>query len=232
MSPAKIKAIIIEDEAPALDLLQAQLWRYCPDVEVVATGKSAESGIKLIAEHHPDLVFLDIVMPRISGFELLDQFEKPGFETVFVTGHQEYALDAIRRSAVDFLLKPVNSESLIQAVEKARVAIDFRQGKSGIISRWDQVAVPGKKGLEFVMLDDIIRIEGKGDHSDLFLVEGKVMPQVPRSVEHWQKKVVTDNTAFFRIGDQHIIHMKHVDRFVDRPGFQVFYFKDGSELKL
>jgi two-component system LytT family response regulator len=110
----EIKALIVDDEPKLRTVLQLKLQQYCKGVQVLGTAGNIEGATELIQLHSPDLVFLDISMPGGSGFELLERLEKVDFEIIFVTGYDEYALDALRVSAVDYLLKPVVTEELVQ----------------------------------------------------------------------------------------------------------------------
>ena len=114
-----LKTIIIDDEIRGRELLHKMLQKFCAEVDVVALADSADAGKKLIEEHHPDLVFLDIEMPHGSGFEMLERFGKIDFNVVFVSAHKEYAMKAIKYSALDYLLKPIDIFELQKAVNKA-----------------------------------------------------------------------------------------------------------------
>ena len=115
-----LRTIIIDDERSGRQVLQQMLQKYCNNVEVVATADSAETGKEMIDAHHPDLVFLDVEMPRENGFQLLQKFEDRNFEVVFVTAHPEYAMKAIKFHPLDYLLKLVSLAELKMTVEKAK----------------------------------------------------------------------------------------------------------------
>jgi len=111
----KLRAILVDDELNNNKVLQYELKSHCPEVEVVDVCDSAKAGIKSIVKLNPDLVFLDINMPYISGLEMLEMFQDPDFDVIFVTAHQDYAVQAFKTCAIDYLLKPVNSEKLKEA---------------------------------------------------------------------------------------------------------------------
>ena len=113
-----IKAILIDDEMHCLKTLGMLLKEYCPEVEVLDKCSDAETGLQAIEKYKPDLVFLDIEMPHINGFEMLEQFSKINFAVIFTTGYDQYAIKAIHFSALDYLLKPVEPKELINAVKK------------------------------------------------------------------------------------------------------------------
>lgn len=114
-----LKTIIIDDESGGRQMMRRLLEKYCSNVQVVALADSAEAGKKMIEEHHPDLVFLDIEMPHRSGFEMLEEMKNRDFNIVFVSAHEKYAMKAIKYSALDYLMKPVNIKELQAAIEKA-----------------------------------------------------------------------------------------------------------------
>jgi two-component system LytT family response regulator len=124
-----IRAVIIDDEQPAREVIDNYLREYCPDVEVVAKASSVSTGYNAIRKTSPDLVFLDIEMPDGKGFDLLNRFESIDFKIIFVTAYSEYAIRAFRFSAVDYLLKPLKIDELIDAVDKVR-----KEGRSGLSS--------------------------------------------------------------------------------------------------
>ena len=154
---AMLRTIIIDDESKGRQVLQQMLSRYCPNVEIVATASSAKEGRKVVLEHQPDLVFLDVEMPDENGFEMLEHFKHVDFSVIFVTAHHHYAINAIRVSAVDYLLKPVNLSELKAAVEKAA----SRMKNETITDQMDvlfhnlknihpKIGIPTRNGLVFV----------------------------------------------------------------------------------
>src|SRR5688572_22605471 len=115
-----IKAILIDDETHCRETLSIQLEKYCSEIELLAQCNSAAQGLKAINQYQPDVVFLDVEMPTMNGFEMLQQFSQIPFEVIFTTGYDAYAIKAIRFSAIDYLLKPIDKDKLIKAVAKVR----------------------------------------------------------------------------------------------------------------
>src|SRR5262245_57052551 len=153
-----IKAILIDDEHGSLENLEQKIREFCPDIQVVATAETPEEGIVLIRQHSPDVLFLDIEMPRMSGFRMLEQLEDYNFEIIFTTAYNHYAVDAIRMSAFDYLTKPVSIRELQDAV--ARLAQSLRVQTSERLeilknsmlvahSQDNKIAVPTFDCLEF-----------------------------------------------------------------------------------
>lgn len=114
-----IKTILIDDERKALAILKNKLQRLCPNVQIIAESQSPKEGIELIKSLKPDLVFLDIAMPELSGFDVLKQFENPDFEIIFATAFDNYAIEAIKHCAIGYLVKPVDNKDLVEAVANA-----------------------------------------------------------------------------------------------------------------
>src|SRR6185437_16668045 len=113
-----LKAILIDDELPSLPNLQQKLGEFCPDIMVIATAQKPEEAIRLIEQNQPDVIFLDIEMPRMNGFKMLEEIKEKDFDIIFITAYNHYAIDAIRISAFDYLLKPVSVEDLQNAVTR------------------------------------------------------------------------------------------------------------------
>ena len=116
----KIRAILVDDEFNSLQNLQQKLEGFCPDVDIIAASQKPEDGILLIKQNHPDVVFLDIEMPRMSGFRMLEELGEYDFEIIFTTAYNHYSIDAIRISAFDYLVKPIGIEDLQKAVERLK----------------------------------------------------------------------------------------------------------------
>src|ERR1035438_6031538 len=174
----KIKAILIDDELNSLQNLQQKLEGFCPDVTIVAVTQKPEEGILLIRHHQPDVVFLDIEMPRMSGFRMLEELGEYDFDIIFTTAYNHYSIDAIRISAFDYLIKPIGIEELQQAVERLgrRLKIQTKE-KIDILKRSlsenktqdDKIAISTTEGIEFVPIKSIIHIESKSNYSKIFL---------------------------------------------------------------
>src|SRR5210317_810497 len=120
-------AIIVEDEAKLREVLAVKIKKFCPELKLVAKAESAKKAYASIAYYKPDIVFLDIMMPGESGFELLKMFDKINFEIIFTTGYNEYALDALKVNATDYLLKPINTVDLVSSVKKAINRIEDKE---------------------------------------------------------------------------------------------------------
>jgi len=173
-----IKAILIDDEVHCLDTLNMLLSDYCPDVQVIEQCVLAKKGLEAIEKLKPDLVFLDIEMPVMNGFELLEQLSTISFPIIFTTSYDQYAIKAIRFSALDYLLKPIDPKELISAVQKVQeerhlpmaeqfqILLNQIQGKGGGFSK---IAVPTAEGFELIYAEQIICCEANDNYTHFFL---------------------------------------------------------------
>ncbi len=229
-----MKACIIDDEKKGRDSLQMLLEQYCRDVEVIGQADSVETGYQFILKNKPELVFLDVEMPQGSGFELLKRFEKPSFKTIFVTAHQHYAIKAIRFSAIDYLLKPVDVDELLAAVEK--VSKDKGQNAqlqySALMENIEpngphKIAIPVKDGVTFIDPCDIIRLQADGTYTHIFT--GKEKYTASKNIKEYEE--LLGEQFFFRAHNSHIVNLKHVRHFSRVDGYFV-HMSDGSTVEV
>lgn len=175
-----MKAIIIDDEKRARILLKAMLEDHCPEVAVLSECADLLSGVQAIKKVKPDLVFLDIEMPENSGLELLDYFSEDeiDFSVIFVTAYNEYAIQAFKLSAVDYILKPINPESLVQAIQQHQkiIAKNHKQLevlKSNLYELEKKIIIPSRDDMHYISPHEIIYIQGDGSYSNFFLKNKK-----------------------------------------------------------
>lgn len=171
-----LNAILIDDEPPALQALESDLNKHCPQVRIIKKCTSAQQGLIAINDNNPDLVFLDVDMPVMNGFGLLQKFERIKFNVVFCTSYRKFAIDAFRISAVvDYLTKPIDSSQLIEAVRRAEsktVRGINKQHLAVLIENLNQVskiALRGSKGLDFIDIRNIIYCKSEGNYVTVFL---------------------------------------------------------------
>src|ERR1700712_3460673 len=174
----QFKAILIDDELSSLQNLELKIREYCPQLRVVAEIQRPEDAPEIIRQHQPDVIFLDIEMPRMNGFKMIEQLGEIDFEIIFITAYNHYAINAIRISAFDYLVKPVSIEDLQATVGRlehseklrAREKADLlRNNLSHQKTQEDQIAIPTSDGLEFIQIKQIIRIESNSNYSRLVL---------------------------------------------------------------
>jgi two-component system LytT family response regulator len=212
-----IRAVIIDDEKLARDVIFNYLTEYCPDVEVVAQASSVKSALSAIQKTTPDLVFLDIEMPDGTGFDLLNKFEKIDFKIIFVTAYSEYAIKAFRFSAIDYLLKPVKIDELIDAVARVRSA-----GTPGISAeiissllnnlrssspKQSTLIIPNIRGFEVLRVSDIIMCQADG-YCTNFHLSGNRKVVSSKNLKHFDGLLEDQN--FLRVHHSYLVNLDHV----------------------
>ena len=219
------KAIIVEDELHSREFLKNIVSSYCPGLTIAALAGSVEEGVAAIQQHQPDIVFLDIEMQTGTGFDLLQQFPQPTFDVIFTTAYDHYAIRAIKFSAVDYLLKPIDIEELQQSVAKVIEKKKNNTGQQALQILLKNLQAPQtaeqsitlstSDGLEFIPLHQIIRIEASGPYSHFYLKDKKKII-VSRNLKEYET-LLTDH-GFFRVHNSHIINMKEVKRMIKTDG--------------
>jgi len=223
----KLRAILIDDEKSSLQNLQLKLVEFCPDVTVIAVSEKPEEAILLIRQHKPDVIFLDIEMPRMSGLRLLDELGEYGGEIIFTTAYNHYAVEAIRISAFDYLVKPVSITELQNAVArlikykqsetKERISI-LKQSLTEHKSQEDKIAVPTSDGLEFLQIKNIIHIESSSNYSKLFLAGDRNM-LVTKQLKDFEDMLQA--YRFYRVHNSHLINLNYIKKYIRGEGGQV-----------
>src|SRR5574340_721199 len=179
---ASLKAIIVDDELPSLQNLEQKIVEFCPDLNLVASIQKPEEAIQLIEQLHPDIVFLDIEMPRMNGLKMLEEIKEKDFEIIFTTAYNHYAIDAIRISAFDYLVKPVAVKDLQNTVDRllktkgrqTQEKLDvLRHNLSDSRSQNDKIAIPTNEGIDFFEINQIVRIESSSNYSKIYFKDGK-----------------------------------------------------------
>jgi len=222
-----LRAILVDDELSSLQNLQSKLVEFCPDVEVVATAQKPEDAILFIRQHKPDVIFLDIEMPRMNGFRMLDELGELDFEIIFTTAYNHYAVDAIRISAFDYLMKPVAIKELQNALERlakyrqthTRDKLDvLRQSLSPNKSQEEKIAIPTNEGLEFIPIKNILHIESSSNYSRIFLTDGKKI-LVTKLLKDFED--ILEPYNFFRVHNSHLINLAYIKKYIRGEGGQV-----------
>ena len=226
----KIRALIVDDEEGSRHTLRNLLNEYCPHVEIVAFADSAAMGLKKIQEHQPELVFLDVRMPVADeGFQLLESIDDIQFAVIFTTSYDEYAIRAIKFSALDYLLKPINILDLQKAVNR----YIKRRGNSDALAiknlsrdteSFQKIGLPSIDGLTFIDISEIIRCEADGNCTVFHILNRKKI-LVTKTLKYYNE--LLHNSNFHRIHGSHLINMKHIVKIKKEGSVEM---SDGSEV--
>lgn len=224
-----IRTIIIDDEPSAINVLSLILKKNCKtDVEIVATSESPFTGRSLIENLNPDLLFLDIEMPGMTGIDLLRSFSNPSFHVVFVTAYDAYAVEAFRLSAVDYLLKPVETSDVVDAIQK--IKNDIFKNQNSLAARLQKleelfiqhaaptetkIAIGMADKIVFVNIPDILYCEAQGAYTNVFLKDGRKM-MASKSLGDFESQL--DIHKFFRIHHHYLINLNQVSEFQRQDG--------------
>jgi two-component system LytT family response regulator len=217
----KLRTIIIDDEPDSVNLLELQLTQYCPNVEVVGSYTGTLKALDGIETLSPDLLFLDIEMPVMNGFEMLDKVLHNNFSLVFVTAYNQFALKAFRFNALDFLVKPIDTKELIEAVAKAGQRIKPSSAQLSLLQKQlrgepiTKIAVPGHNGVSFIDLNEIVFAEASNNYSKLVLSDGRNF-LISKTLKDVQE--VLEEEHFLRVHRQYIINLNHVKQFNRNEG--------------
>ena len=215
-----IRTVIIDDEKNAAELVENMLGIYCGSVNVVGKADSVKSGFEMLTEMEPDLVFLDVQMGDGTGFDLLKKFDTIGFKVIFITAYQEYAINAFRYSAIDYLLKPVNPDHLILAVEKAEKTIkseDMGLDIKVLLNNMSQPPLQRKKivlktadRIYVVNVDEITRCESDGSYTHVYLENGSRI-MVSKLLKEFDQLLTQD--GFVRVHQSHLVNLEYLSYF-------------------
>ncbi len=230
-----IKAIIIDDISQAVDLLKSDLKNYCPDVEVIGDAPSVVAGTKLLKQLSPDVVFLDIELQDGTGFDILEILGEIKFKIIFTTASDEHAIKAFRFSAIDYLLKPINPDELIQAVSKIKESKpDSKESIDLLLDTVKERTGPRKLALhtldkiQVTEIDDIIRCESSGNYTTFFFTDKQKL-LVTKTLKEFEKML--DEFGFIRVHQSHLINVNHIKEYVKTEGGYIV-MKDGSNVSV
>lgn len=230
-----IKAIIVDDEKNSCEVLQLLLQENCKQVEVIAVCYSATDALQKIQQLQPQLIFLDIEMPHMNGFQLLESLSKIDFEIIFTTSYDQYAIKAFKFSALDYLLKPVDREELVKAVEKIsrKINSNIHQQLDILLQKMNQpsssvqkIALPTMQGLELVSVDSIINCSANNNYTEFFLT-GKKKVLVSRTLKEIEE--LLEGYSFLRVHHSHIVNLNAIIRYVRGEGGYLI-MNDGSTI--
>lgn len=230
------KVLIIDDEKRIRDFVKRMIDSFNLDVEVFTDGENVETGIESINRIQPDIVFLDIQMPDGTGFDLLNRVKDKKFELIFITAFQEYAIMAIKFSALDYILKPIDDEELKTALQNAIDTVDFKKEDSQFealshnlqTNQKRKLVLKTQESVHVVDLSEIIRCEADKNYTFFYLNNGKKI-LVSRTLKDFETLLSTH--GFFRVQQSHLINLEYIERYDKHEGGSVI-MRDGSSVPL
>jgi two-component system, LytTR family, response regulator len=232
---AKLKVVITDDEVMARTLLEGMLLEYCPNIEVVALCEDIPSAVKAIHKYTPDIVFMDIEMPGYSGLDILDFFspEDVDFSIIFVTAYHQYAIDAFRLSAVDYLLKPLEPEMLIASIQryestKARFHFELLKHNvaPGSIKR---LSISGLNSIRFVEVDSVMCLKAEGAYSEINLSDGSKITS-SKNLKSYETMLL-GCSEFFRCHKSYIVNLNYIQSVIRADGGSIL-LKNGNSIDI
>lgn len=229
--------MIVDDEQSSIDLLQWLVGQYCPDITAVKTARSVKDAIPVIQSFRPDILFLDIQMPHQSGFDLLTNIDNWNFEVIFTTAYNEFAIQAIRFSALDYLLKPVDEAELKKAVERYKAKRIYAPAGQLLFRNFIQNISHGNKDkfklaladateVKYVQLNEIIRLQAESNYTHIFLSGNKVFVSAKTLKEYDE---ILNGHQFLRVHKSHLVNPAHIEVY-DRQG--ILHMSDGSKVEV
>ena len=229
-----IKAICIDDEGHCLDTLALLLNEYCPQVQLIGQCRSATEGLAVIEKNKPDLVFLDIEMPAMNGFDMLEQFTEIPFAIIFTTSYDQYAIKAIRFSALDYLLKPIDPKELIVAVQKvaARKSLPAAAQFDMLLKQinhktttFQKIAIPTAEGFELIPAEEVVRCQANDNYTLLFIKNRNPITACRTLKE--MEEMLEPFSFFIRVHHSWIANLNEVNKYVRGEGGYLV-MSDGS----
>ncbi|RNC91834.1 MAG: DNA-binding response regulator [Allomuricauda sp.] len=229
----KLSAIIVEDEAKSREIIRDYLAKYCTDVELLGEGATIKEGLEQIKKHKPDLVFLDVEMPFGNAFDLLDQVPNRTFETVFVTAYDHYAMDALNNHAAYYLMKPINIDELVKAVDYVR---DIKKKESSLAGKVLQsklkkaegkITLPQQDGFQVLDVSDIYFCKADDNYTEIYLEHKKIL--VSKTLKYFEEAL--SEFPFARIHKSYLVNVNEVEKYKRGKGGSVV-LSNGKELSV
>ena len=232
-----LRVLIIDDESPVRAALRGLLDKTCPRVKIVGEATSVASGIRAIREKSPDLVLLDIKMDDGTGFDLLKRFENINFKIIFVTAYEEYAIRAFEFSAIDYILKPVNPEKLVEAVKRADCLRQkefntqlgaLRENLENLGKQNKKIILKNQESIFLLNIDEVIHCESDGSYT-IFETANQQRILVSKVLKDYDH--LLSDSGFLRVHRSHLINLKHIKRFDRQDGGYVI-MSNGAQISV
>lgn len=230
-----IKIVILEDEIPVLETITEIVENYCDETQLMGVARNIRTAKQLIQKTNPDLVLLDINLPDGTSFDLLEQLKNINFKIIFITAFEEFAIQAIKLSAIDYLVKPIDPIELIAAIKKARDAVDLSNNNlklsallsniKGLANKPKKIILKTAENIYLIDVADIIRCESDGAYTRFYLNDGKKI-MISKVIKDYEEML--HDYGFLRVHKSHIINLNFIDRFEKTDGLIVL--KDQSSI--
>lgn len=230
-----INAILVDDERSSLENLEQKIREFCPELKVVAAVEQPGEAIFLIRHHNPDVIFLDIEMPHMNGFRMLNELGDYTAEIIFTTAYNHYSIEALRMSAFDYLMKPIGIPDLRETVARLTKQLSvatqerlnvLRQSLNKNGNQENRIAVPTWEGLEFIQIRNVVRIESNSNYSRIFFVTGPSL-LVTRQLKEFEEMLLP--FRFCRVHNVHLINLNYVKKYLRGDGGRVI-MENGDEI--
>lgn len=222
-----ITAIIIDDEAKGRLALREKLSAYCPQVQLLAEASNGQEALSLIEHHKPALIFLDIEMPLMNGFEMLNALPEKNFHVIFTTAYNQYAIKAIKYAAFDYLLKPIDIDELKSTLSKLESMENYQTKKQIELlkqnmlhpkKQFNKLAIPTLEGLLFYDINDIIHLEANSNYTNIYF-SNKTKIIASKTLKEFEELLPDD--IFFRTHHSHLINLNFIKRYIKGDGGQI-----------
>lgn len=231
-----MNAILVDDEPDALEVLELMLKRSPFEVNILATANDARSAIQEIEKHSPDIVFLDIEMPLMNGFKVLEAFDRPSFKVVFVTSYDQYAIKAIKFSALDYLLKPVDEmelegalDKVTQTMEQSDLRLDHLRKTNQKGEPFGQIVISSNREFNVLSLDEIVYIRGMGGGYSAFHMQNNKVKVATHPLNYFEGLLPQDR--FFRVHRSFVANLQHVKSYIKGPKGHII-LSNGEKLEV
>ena len=232
-----MKAIIIDDEPHCRNVIERLLEKHCPQIQVVATCADGIEGLKAIVKHQPDVVFLDIEMPNMNGFQMLEALgnDDINFTLIFTTAYDKFAVQAFRYSAFEYLLKPIDDEAFVSTIQKlekkATPAQQIQTLRQNIQSKgqFNKLTIAHTRGITFIEITDIVAFEADGNYTKIYLVSGETV--LASKTLGYFNELLADRPLFFRTHKQFIINLNYIKEYLSGD-YNEIVMKNGLNIKL
>jgi len=233
-----IKAIIVEDEIKSMNNLKNLLGKHCPEIELIGDALSIEEALELFEDpsFEPDVAFLDISLPDGLVFKMLDELRPVNFEVIFITAYNEHAIKACQYSSIGYIMKPINPDELIQAVDRIKVTgKDKIQERLDVFSRqhsnpnvFEKMSISAVDGIYFVNIRDIVRFEAEDNYTHIFLNGGERIT-ASRTIKHYEDML--QSMSFYRVHKRHVINLNYMRKFIKGDGGYLV-MDDGKKIEV